>query len=296
MPFVLGGAKIYAPLVTLSITAADGLAGTLARLDAGSEWLQVRSGLPRDAVGWTVAADVDEAFVRAWERAVAHRHDVTYGRSDPVTAAGYVLSWYASVPARIAGACFAVARRVPRLEPEVVALHRHPEDLHPDGVALLDDRFWCLPDDPAAGDPAATVAADEAALGAVLRAQVRAHADRFLGWYTPGARLPRRSLLGAFFDGLDVGLWTGGLTAGVPAACVPEAATPALPGGTAEFRDASTLYLLRDARGREHLTRERVACCHYYRIEPTRDACFTCPRTTPAARRALAAEWPDEEC
>lgn len=287
---------IYAAPVTLSIAAADGLAATLARLDAGSEWLETRLGMPRDGAGWTVAADVDQAFVRAWEQDVLRHHRVEYGGSDPVTAAGYVLSWYAGVPARIGGACFALARRVPRLAPEALALRRHPVEAHPDGIALLDDRFWCLPDDPAAADPAATVVADEAALGAVLRAEVRAHADRFLGWYSPGARLPRRSLLGAFVDGLDVGLWTGGITAGTPPALVPRAAAVVLPGGTAEFRDASTLHLLRDARGREHLTRERVACCHYYRLDPARDACFTCPRTTPAARRRLAAEWPDEEC
>lgn len=278
-------------MVSTSIASA-GLADTLARIDAETAWLAVRPGVPPDPSGWTVLADVDEAYVRAWEQDTARRHREEYGRADRVTAAGYVLSWCAGVPGKVGGACFALARRVPRLEPEALALHRHPVEVRLDGVALLDERFWCLPDDPAADASTATVVADEAALATVLRAQVRAHADRFLAWYTPGARLPRRSPLGAFVDGLDTGLWMGARYARRPAPL--RSAAVVLPGGTAEFREASTLYTLRDERGRDHLTRERIACCHHYRLDAARQACFTCPRTDLAERRRRATEWDDD--
>jgi hypothetical protein len=136
---------------------------------------------------------------------------------------------------------------------------------------------------------------DDAALAAVLRAQVRAHADWFLSWYRPGARLARRNLLGAFFDGLDCGLWSGAGPDPAARARVLGDAAAVLPGETTEFADASTLYLLTDARGRTHLSRRRISCCHYYRIEPEGTACFTCPRTPADDRPRRAAEW-DEVC
>ncbi len=276
-----------------STTSTDGLGGTLARID-DAEWLTLHLGLPPDGEGWTGLASVDAPFMRAWEQAAAERHRVEYGNSDPTAAAASALGWYAGIPGEVGGVCYQLARRVPRLGPESLALHRHPTELYPDGVALLDARFWCLPGDPAAAHPAATVVADEAALAAVLRAQVRAHADRFLAGHRPGARLPRRGLLGAFVDGLDVGLWLGARYAGHPRPEVPASAAAVLPGRTAEFRDATTLYLLVDDRDREHLTRERIACCFYYRVGDAGRACFTCPRTTMAERRTRAATWEEE--
>ena len=65
------------------------------------------------------------------------------------------------------------------LDRAALAFRCHPDEEYPESVALLDTRFWCLPDDPAAGHPDATVVADLPALAAVLRAQVRAHGEEF---------------------------------------------------------------------------------------------------------------------
>lgn len=263
---------------------APALAATAARADGVLDWLTVRLGHPDDD-GWLRCDDLDPGLVLAWEREVADRHRAEYGRSDPMAAAGYVLDWCAGVPGLLGGAFFALARRVPRLDPRSLALHRHGTERHPDGYALLDERFWCLPDDPAAADPAATVLPGDAALAGVLRAQVRAHADAFLSGYRPGARLPRRHLLGAFLDGLDTGMWIGAVHRGaLPDAVVADAAA-VLPGRTPQFRDASTLHPLTDDRGRTHLSRTRISCCCRYRLDPAGAACVTCPRTTPAERR-----------
>ncbi|HXV94250.1 MAG TPA: (2Fe-2S)-binding protein [Pseudonocardia sp.] len=286
---------IGAPTSAPAREGAPALGDTVAMVDSASEWLTLRLGMPAGADGWIALTEIDPDFMRAWEALAAEYQRAEYGRTDPVTAAAYALSWYAGVPGEVGGACLQTARRVPRLQPESLAVHRHPTEHHVDGVALLDERFWCLPDDPAAGDPAATVVTDEAALAAVLRAEVRTHADRFLAWYRPGARLPRRGLLGAFVDGLDCGVWTGGGYRGEEPASVLATAATVLPGRTPQFTEASTMYLLTDDRGREHLTRQRVACCFYYRLDEAREACFTCPRTDLAQRRRRAATWDDGE-
>ena len=88
-------------------------------------------------------------------------------------------------------------------------------------------------------DPDATAVADEPALAAVLRAQVRAHADAFLAQHPSRGRLPRRTLLGAFTDGMDTGLWLGGDP--TPERLLPDAAL-ALPAGPSPL-PASTLHV-----------------------------------------------------
>ena len=188
--------------------------------------------------GWTRCAEVDAAFVTRWEQAVAAQHVHEFGRSHPTTAAGYVLGWYAGVPAGVGGALFRLARRVPRLDRDAVAF-RLAAEAYPDAYALLDARFWCLPTDPAADHPDATAVRDEPALAAVLRAQVREHADAFLAEHPTRGRLPRRALLGAFTDGVDTGLRLGGDA--TPERLLPDAAL-ALPAGPSPL-PASTLHV-----------------------------------------------------
>ena len=87
---------------------------------------------------------------------------------------------------------------------------------------MLDPRFWCLPEDPAADQPDATVVADQAALVAWLRAEVREHAHAFLATLHPAhRRLPRRALLGAFTDGVDTGLSSPATARRLPAEAPP---------------------------------------------------------------------------
>lgn len=238
--------------------------------------------------GWTRCADVDAAFVTRWERDVAAEHVREYGRSHPSAAAGYVLGWYAGIPAGLGAALFRLDRRVPRLDRNAVAFRLAPE-AYPEAFALLDARFWCLPTDPAAGHADATVVANEAALAGVLREQVRGHADAFLDIYPSHGRLPRRALLGAFTDGIDTGLWLGGdrtpETLPAEAALVlPERA--ALP--------ASTIAVLVDGRGRRHVDRTTLSCCYYFKVDPAAGPCGTCPRIPASERLRQLTELPDE--
>jgi hypothetical protein len=266
------------------------LAGTAAAADTLNEWLHVRFGWPEDRTGWTHCAEVDAGFLAAWESRIEGYVARTYGRSHPMTVSGFALDWYAAMAGLVGGACFRQARRVPRLDRAALAFRRHPDEEYPDGVALLDARFWCLPDDPEADHPDATVVADEEALAAVLRAQVRAHADDFFAAYAGRARLPRRHRLGAFFDGLDTGVWYGGNPQVGAAEEILRIGATVLPGATAEFDDASSIHLLTDRRGRTHLSRRRVGCCYYYKVADDQQACSTCPRVDDETRAVRYAE------
>ncbi|GAA3236064.1 (2Fe-2S)-binding protein [Pseudonocardia petroleophila] len=265
----------------------DPLRATVARLDTAIGWLSLRVGLPADASTWTLCADVDASYLADWESRMSGAIARTYGRTHPMTTSGFCLDGYAAIPGGVGGAAFRLARRVPRLDRSSLAFSRHPAEHHPDGIALLDPRFWCLPDDPDADHPAATVVDDEAALAAELRRQVRAHADDFLAGYRGGARLPRRGLLGSFYDALDTGVWYGGDPddPGV----VGEGAV-VLPGATAQFADASSLHRLVDARDRAHVARRRVGCCYYFKVSEDGRPCSTCPRVDDAERVQRYAE------
>lgn len=258
--------------------------------------VRLHLGIPANEQGWVRCTDAlaDPEFGSRWQSDIAAHLATEHASVPPITAAAYALSWYAGVPCRVGGVFFHLARRVPRLGPDAVAFRRHPDEHWPDACALLDHRFWCLPDDPAATDADATVVDDERTLAAVLRTQVRAHADAFLSVYAPGARLPARSLLGAFVDALDGAVWAVAEQSGDEVAGMRDA-TLLLPGRTSEFRAASSLYRFTDLHGRAHVSRRRVACCFYYRLPGAADACFTCPRTGDDGRLLLASQWPAEE-
>jgi hypothetical protein len=267
------------------VTEDHPLRATAERADTAHEWLTIAFGGPPSS-GWLRCSDVDAAVIADWEGQAEAGHLSRFGRTHPMTSTGYVLGWYADIAPSVGAMCFLLDRRVPRLDRPALAFRRADEG-YPDAVAVLDPRFWCLPQDPAAGHPDATVVTDEQALGAILRVEVRRHADDFLATYQPAARLPRRNLLGAFFDGLDCGFW---LSEHGPASRegVVTTARLVLPGSTMEFPDPSRYYVAVDQARREHLTRRRVSCCHYYKVG-TDGACTSCPRTTDAERlRRLA--------
>lgn len=271
----------------------DPLRSTARRLDAALPWCGIRVGRPEGDPAYTRCVDVDAAFLAGWESRIAEGLVRAYGASHPLTAAAFALDWYAGIPSRIGGAMFRLARRVPRLDRAALAFACEATTHHPCSIALLDDRFFCLPDDPDSAHPAATVVADDRALADVLRAQVRMHADDFLRDIRPSVRLPRRGLLGAFFDGLDTGVWFGGDPAATAAQVILADAATVLPGATSQFRDASSIYRFADVHDRDHVTRRRVSCCYYFKVSDDGRACSTCPRVSDAERVQRYSELED---
>lgn len=271
------------------MSAPHPLAVTAARAGTLRTWMTIsfEESVP---AGWTRCSDVDAAHIAGWEARVKAWHRPEFGRTHPLATSGYVLSYYADIAPTVGALFFLADRRVPVLDRGSLAFRTDDEYTYVTGVAVLGREFWCLASDEAAGHSDATVVADEDALGEVLRAQVRRHADDFLASYRPGVRLPRRGLLGAFFDALDGGFAPERPGVGPGSDAAAESARVVLPGPTREFDQGSSFYLAVDEAGREHLTRRRVGCCYYYKVGDD-GACTTCPRTTDDERvRRLVAE------
>jgi hypothetical protein len=272
------------------MTGSHPLAATVERASDAHDWLSIVLGQPSQP-GWRRCSSVDNAAIAEWETTVAQGHRELFGRTHAMAAASYVLTWYADIASSVGALCFLLDRRVPRLDPGRLAFHRSQVG-YPDTIAVLDPRFWCLPTDADADHPDATAVADEDALARMLRGQVRAHADQFLATYRPGARLPRRTLLGAFFDGLDCG-FSPSRTGRVSPEEVIATARRVLPGATDEFTEASSYYLAADPTGRQHLARRRVSCCYYFKVGDD-GACTSCPRTSDAERAVRLADLADQ--
>ncbi|MBW4722522.1 (2Fe-2S)-binding protein [Saccharothrix obliqua] len=250
------------------------IAGSVTRVGGLTEWCDIRFGLPEDHAGWATAAaflDGPELFGSWRERLAAWLHD-HHGAAPERTTAGYVMSWYLGAVGLLGGALFHVARRVPSLRPDHVALRVAEEGRpHITGVALLADRFACLPDDPDGDHPTATALADDHALAGLLRARFAAHATRFTAAFGPTVRFGRRQLWAAATDALDTAAWTAGQWCGDEAAGVADAAL-LLPDRLDPFTSASTLR-----RGESGWTRRRESCCFHFAL-PGAEACDTCPR------------------
>ncbi|TVT38724.1 hypothetical protein FNH05_24295 [Amycolatopsis rhizosphaerae] len=144
----------------------------------------------------------DPARFGPWHKRLAEWLHGEYGQAPGRTAAGYVMTWYLRVPAYAAALLLHHERRVPSLRPADLAFRLGGQRPDPDGIALIGADFHCLPSDPGATLPQATVVPDEHALAAALRAGYAAHADRFVAAYTTVTRLGRRTLWAAATDAL----------------------------------------------------------------------------------------------
>lgn len=272
--------------------AADPVAELAARLDGVAAWLSVRRGFP-SGPGWARCSDVlaDPGALPRWLGGVARAVQAQNGGWVPplVTPASYLMGWYLDVPAYTGGLAFGVARRVPDLDQGSLAVHLAPGGW-PDGVALLGDRFACLPDDPDADHPAADVVRDERALAQVLRDRVAAHARAFHSVYRPPVKIGSRQRWGMLTDVLDTALWTSGVQTGDEERGVRDAGL-VLDGVHPPFTSGSRVYRLVDGCGRPRWTRRRESCCFLFHV-PGAQACFTCPRVGDDERVARATDEP----
>ncbi|SFK60649.1 Ferric iron reductase protein FhuF, involved in iron transport [Amycolatopsis sacchari] len=252
--------------------AVPGLADSVTRVAPLQRRTEFRPDLPGDGE-WQRCADLlaDPARFAAWRRALAGWLRARFGEAPGRTTAGYVMSWYLHVPAYTAALLLHHERRVPLLRPEELAFRLGGDRPHPEGIAVLGSEFYCLPADPAAGCPDATVVRDERALAAALRARYTGHAARFVAAYAPVSRLGRRMLWAAATDALDNALWWAGRQGGDEGAGVADAAL-VLDARYPPLTAASALRL----EGR-CWTRRRESCCFSYLL-PGEAECAECPR------------------
>ncbi|WP_436493361.1 (2Fe-2S)-binding protein [Actinokineospora sp. HUAS TT18] len=265
-------------MTTAARLGQDYLAASVERITADGTGL-LSFGLPADHTGW-VTCDTflaDPAGFSGWAADLAGWLRDTYQDSPDRTVAGYLMSWYLSVPALAAGLLFHHERRVPSIRPADLAFHRDPAKTDPDGAALLSPYFACLPDDPAAGTHQAVVVADEQALAAVLRGRYRAHAAQFIAKVGPQVRFGNHTLWAAATDALEGALWLAGRRSGDEGAGVLDAGL-VMGDGRPPFTSASNLRPAPKSGGPTQWTRRRESCCFHYLLDSGGGECSTCPR------------------
>ncbi|MDQ2789778.1 MAG: (2Fe-2S)-binding protein [Actinomycetota bacterium] len=232
----------------------------------------------------------DPDFFLRWRMQVAQRlagqqlHALESTQVPAKTTGGYVLQWYLVIPSYLGAVLFHCARRVPSLSPRQLSFRLDPAKVAE--VALHPGRFWCLPDDPDAGHPDAVPVPDEAALGAILRRQVIAHAAHFLTVYGPMVRFGSRTQWAAVTDVLDSALLLAGRSFGSPQAGAADARL-VLADGEKPLTSASTIRELTDHRGRTHWTRLRGSCCFLYALPGVERPCASCPRINDSERACI---------
>jgi hypothetical protein len=244
-------------------------------------------GAPGGQEGWWRCADVlaEPAPLRQWAARLRSWLLAEFGEAPERTVTGYLLGWYLNVPATTGALFFHTRRRVPMLRPGDLAFRLAAPRPLAESVALLTPEFACLPDDPAAGRAGVTVVADEAALGALLRARFAGHAAKFVPAFaaTMGRRLGRRTLWAAATDALDQALWVAGRDLGDEARGVADAAL-VLPAPIAPLTAGSTLRPARtpaECTPDTRWTRRRESCCFHYVLIAGDGECRTCPRVQP---------------
>jgi hypothetical protein len=253
------------------------LVESVARAASRQARVSLRVGQPTESHDWVNCASLlsDTALFDQWRASLAEWLVDRYGEAPERTTAGYVMTWYLSVPGYLAALMFHHERRVPSLRPEHLAFRTARPRPHPESIALLDECFVCLPEDPAAGTPEATVVPDERALAAVLRGRFAAHAARFVAAFAPTVRFGRHTLWAAATDALDDSMLLAGRYGGDESEGVLDGAL-LLPERLPPLTSASTM---RAVGGK--WTRRRESCCFHYLLESGKGPCATCPRVLP---------------
>jgi hypothetical protein len=154
----------------LSVRTADGL--------PGPEWISCAAVIEEQRAGGDPTGD--------WRHGLLVEYGQQYGVEVPgQLAAMFVLGWYISVPARVAGMSLALTGVSPDISPAALAFRRHPTQHYPAEIALLS---------PAVLTPA------EAAVA------IREHCGGFVDTYRPGVKLSSRQRHGAIEDELRFAL------------------------------------------------------------------------------------------
>ncbi len=232
----------------------------------------------------------DPAFFSWWQKRVARRLAKQYAPAPGKahvpdrTTAGYVLRCYPIIPGYLGALLFHSARRVPWLAPQRLAFRLDAAAVK--GIALRQGRFWCLYNDPEAGHHDALPVPHEAALGAILRQQVIAHAARFLAVYGPLVRFGRHAQWATVTDVLDKAFLFAGQSFGSPQAGAADAQL-VLGDGESPLTSSSTICQVIDDRGREHWTRRRGTCCFLYAMPGVEHPCASCPRVDVSQRSQI---------
>ena len=256
------------------------LGDTLARL--GGRVHALRLGAPD---GWLSVDDVcGDAYTEVVDVAAAgydtNRSDIRGNRMLEIW------TWLVATPA---AASLLLDRRLPDVGADNVAVVPGLW-VDPAPVAVRRGRFWCLPDDPAADHPDATVLPDERALVLELNALLRErHLPTLIETVAVRSRRGRRALWRGATDQL-VGAF---LRAGTALRCEDDAVALARIAGDGERPMRAQVRIERFELDDlpPHTMHLRDGCCLYYRVDGRPPHCSNCPLVGDDQRvKLLAAE------
>ncbi|MEV7601527.1 (2Fe-2S)-binding protein [Kitasatospora sp. NPDC089797] len=271
------------------------------RLSVLAPMMSVHCGPPRRGDGWLPVAELtaDPAAVRDLVALDARQGLARYGQPlRPDVAAGFGLHRLVWPLSLLFTLPWLLERRVPLLGPADVSLRRGPAAVE---LGVRPEAFVCLPDDPAAGSPAARCVPDGTALAAELRCALAEFFTPVLAAFGPVVRRGPRVLWAMATDAVVEGLcYAGGLVgeqdrarAELSALLAPAgpgnpgpgpARTPgagaALAPAPAPFTPGAGFAPPAPGRtGASDTDRARASCCLVYTVEPA-DMCGGCPRVT----------------
>jgi hypothetical protein len=254
------------------LALAPPLTSTLDRIAAAGEFLEVQIG-PATVDGWFHGA----ALARPGSPELATllaRIGQKYATHDRTVMASHVFGEYHWLPMAVSIGCFLTAQRVPDISSDTVALRFNAEECWFDRIRLLTTRFVCLPSDPEADHPDATVVPDLAALRRYLRQQVETHVAQMIETARAQSSLGRRApwLMAADRFASTI-IW---LTKefGDPERCWTEIADLVQAAGS-PLRGPSGIMTV-EHEGRCEYFLDRATCCLAYKVGDG-VKCNTCP-------------------
>jgi hypothetical protein len=245
---------------------------TLAKVNAYSPYFQFKLGMPAEP-GWS-RADVLLAD-SSWVAAQLARWQAKYGYMTlPNLAARYfdTYQWYVGA---FAIGSFLAAARVPDVSPQNIALNIDAEGMI-SGVALLDERFACLPGDPAAGQAGVTILPNVDALRIHASHVIWAHVSQLIEPLRAASGVTAQTLRRASVNSqAALALWllqqTGQPALGAIEACAFGEALP--------FPSTVKLFDVECDGERETFVNGSVCC--YWNLDPENAAgsyCGNCPK------------------
>lgn len=251
------------------------LTATFKRLRCANQSVRAHLEAPAGNGWFRPAAYFETARLDALRSGIENRYQ-TKSRS---VIASTLLSSYIWGIAVTALAAFLYERRVPDLTPRHLRLHWNDEYAFSDAVAYTGRRFACLPHDPAAGHPDATVVPDLDALRRYLREQFEKHVATAIERISRYTGLRSRALWPTVADRCAATiLW---LSENLPddghaydvrrevEALVQKPESPL-------HNKITGILAVELSPGDTVLRVKRAACCHAYRMD-NHSYCDTCP-------------------
>ena len=254
------------------------LATVFEQLKTLSAYINLQVG-QMDGEGWYSHADLGRgdspqlAFLLERIGARTNCHDRQF------SATAFISSYSGQMTAAGIGS-YLTARRVPDFSPENVRLHFDDNVCH-DQLALVEGRFFALPDDPDAGQSHVTVVEDIDALRDELRIQIEAHMANIIGALKLKTGMGKRGLWGLVADRLAGNLIYACKLLGQQERCQRE--LDALIYVVGSHLNGKTDMITLEHAGKSEMFLTRGACCQYYKA-PGYSYCATCPLQKPEER------------